>query len=276
LKTIAEAKLEHQSPFDRLDCQEFTKARQEFVASLLAQAKREITLSSAADIGCGVGYFSKFLSDLGLRVVGVDGREENAAECKRRYPEITFVTANAEDLPKEIGIFDVVLCFGLLYHLENPFRAIRGLHTLTGKLLLVESMCVPEDEPTMRLLDEGVAEDQGLNYVAFYPSESCVIKMLYRAGFPFVYKPKELPGHELYGSTAWQKRRRTMLLASNVVLNVPGVVLVSEAVRPVHAELDSWSTGLRKVRVVLGRVKNRVLHTFRTKESSLAGKRGNV
>jgi SAM-dependent methyltransferase len=253
-------KVETVRPFDRVDYQEITKARQEFVASLLAQAGQETTLSTAADVGCGVGYFSKFLSDQGLRVVGVDGREENSAEGRRRYPEITFVTANAEGLRKEeMGSFDLVLCLGLLYHLENPFRVIRALHALTGKMLVVESMCVPDAELTMSLFDEGVAEDQGLSYVAFYPSESCVIKMLYRAGFPFVYRFRQLPAHEVYGSTVWQKRWRTVLLASNAALRFSGLVLASEPIRAVHGGSDPWSTGLQRLRVGFGQLKNRIL-----------------
>ena len=40
----------------------------------------------------------------------------------------------------ELGEFDLVLCFGLLYHLENPMRTIRHLRALTGQGLLLESM----------------------------------------------------------------------------------------------------------------------------------------
>jgi hypothetical protein len=160
-----------------------------------------------------------------------------------------------------MGSFDLVLCLGLLYHLENPFRVIRALHAITGKILVVESMCVPDAELTMSLFDEGVAEDQGLSYVAFYPSESCVIKMLYRAGFPFVYRFRQLPAHKVYGSTVWQKRRRTVLLASNIALKDSGLVLASEPMRPVHAELDPWSTGLQRLRVGFGQLKNRILHS---------------
>jgi hypothetical protein len=40
-----------------------------------------------------------------------------------------------EDLSlRDIGTVDLVLSVGLLYHLENPFRAIRNFHALTGKL----------------------------------------------------------------------------------------------------------------------------------------------
>jgi len=50
----------------------------------------------------------------------------------------------------------------------------------------------------MELLDEGSSKDQGLDFVAFYPTEECLVKMLYRSGFPFVYLFQRLPEHALY------------------------------------------------------------------------------
>src|SRR5438309_334198 len=114
--------------FDIPWARDFAKTRQAFVREFLQAVRRQTGLSSALDVGCGVGEFSKFLSDLDFRVVGVDGREENAREARRRYPHISFRTENVEELLlADLGIFDLVLCFGLLYHLENPFRAIRKL-----------------------------------------------------------------------------------------------------------------------------------------------------
>jgi SAM-dependent methyltransferase len=228
--------------FDVPVSRDYTGVRQSFVREFLETVRQQTELASALDLGCGVGDFSKFLSDMGLSVAAVDGREENAIEARRRYPEIKFITGNAEDLPVHtMGTFDLVLCVGLLYHLENPFRAIRNFHSLTEKVLLIETMYVPGSEPTMSLLDEGVCEDQGLNYVAFYPSESCVVKMLHRAGFPFVYRFQQLPADPLFTATIWRKRVRTLLAASKIALKAPNLVSAPEPMRP-SAALDPWIT----------------------------------
>jgi SAM-dependent methyltransferase len=229
----------------------FTEARRAFIGQLLGSLRHQTDLVCALDVGCGVGYFSKFLLDAGFRVVAVDGREENVREAKRRYPEIDFVTGNAEDLPvSELGTFDFVLCAGLLYHLENPFRAMRNLRALTSKVLLVESMCAPGTDPSLRLLDEYPAEDQGLNYVAFYPTEACLIKMLYRAGFPFVYAFETLPDHPLFHASLWRRKERTMLVASNKRLSVA-------ALKPAPDVRGSWeilSTPRERLRTRLDRL----------------------
>lgn len=233
------AELEKQWRFDSDLTRGFTELRQSIIRKLLGALRQQVDLGSALDVGCGVGYFSKFLSDLGFRVVALDGREENTTEAKRRYPEISFLTRNAEDpVLSDIGTFDLVLCVGLLYHLENPFRAVRSLHSLTGKVLIVESMCAPGRDPSLQLVDESEAGDQGLNYVAFYPTEACLVKMLYRAGFPFVYEFERLSEHSAFRASLWRWKERTMLLASKVPLNTAGLKPTPD----VHASWEILST----------------------------------
>src|SRR5260370_19819480 len=99
-------------------------------------------------------------------------------------------------------------------------------------------MCVANEQPTMHLLDEGIAEDQGLNYVAFYPSESCLVKMLYRAGFPFVYRFERLPADELYTAGAWRKRLRTYLAATKTALTLDNLLLAKDLLHPLSGPSD--------------------------------------
>ena len=207
------------------------------ITGLLRAVRENFELSSALDVGCGVGYFSKFLSDLGFRVVAVDGREQNTLEAKRRYQGIEFLTADAEYLSaNQIGTFDFVLCVGLLYHLENPFRVIRNLYDLTQKVLFVESAIAHGSMPGLFMIDEPKLENQGLSYVAFYPTESCLVKTLYRAGFSFIYGFKTLPNYSLFQETPKRLRERTMLVASKHQLAVPGLELLPEP----ECSFDFW------------------------------------
>jgi SAM-dependent methyltransferase len=256
--------MEKVSPFDIPWAQNFAKLRKAFIVEFLGPIRQHLELESALDVGCGVGYFSKFLSDLAFHVIAVDGREENIREAKRRFPDIKFLTADVENLPlEELGTFDFVLCAGLLYHLENPFRAIRNLYRLTAKVLLIEGMCTPGLHPTMDLLDEGVSENQGLNYVAFYPTESCLVKMLYRAGFPFVYLFERMPADELFTATVWRKRQRTIMVASKVALSAPNLVFVKEPIRPTSGISDPWTTELSRSWHLLARLRSLFLKPLR-------------
>ena len=59
-----------------------------------------------------------------------------------------------EDLdPAEVGTFDVVLNFGILYHLENPVLAMKRLADVAASVMLVETAIDRDggDRPTWRM-----------------------------------------------------------------------------------------------------------------------------
>lgn len=233
------------SVFDRQEQRLISDRRKEFLGRFLQELIPGLGLKTALDSGCGIGFFSEYLSSLGLRVAAFDAREENIAEAKRRYPKIEFCVRDVEDRRMAaIGEFDLVLCFGLLYHLENPFRAIRNLHAVTGKALIIESIIPPSQSPIAVLIDEPKGEDQGLHYIAFLPSEACLVKMLYNAGFSEVYKTASLPDHKDFRGTLLYKRRRTVLVASNCRLQSPNLILIPE---PRDQRQYIWDKGLTRL-----------------------------
>lgn len=224
--------------FDTAVAVRFVEARKESLGPLISSLKEKLGMRTALDVGCGVGYLSAFLRDLGFDVTAVDGREENVQEARRRYPEIKFYRADVEDASvQQWGAFDLVFCVGLLYHLENPLLAIRRLRSITSKCLIVESMCLPGDRPCMLLREEPRVENQSLTDIAFYPSEGCLVKMLYRAGFSIVYRVASFPSFDDFRDTHDHFRRRTMLFAAPAPLSVPGLILVPEPL----ANEDPWT-----------------------------------
>jgi 2-polyprenyl-3-methyl-5-hydroxy-6-metoxy-1,4-benzoquinol methylase len=171
--------------FDGIEQRRIHESRRDFLAALLKSIPARARFTTALDAGCGIGFFAGFLCTEGFDVTAYDAREENVAEAKLRYPNVKFCIRNAEDANVlKLGNFDLTVCFGLLYHLENPFSAIRNLYALTRQALIIESMIAPNELPIARLLNECEGRDQGVRYVAFIPSESCLVKMLYLAGFP--------------------------------------------------------------------------------------------
>jgi SAM-dependent methyltransferase len=226
--------------FDLPHYRALDEARTILLQEILPEWKREWGFQTALDAGCGVGHFSGLMRDLGFEVVAFDGRQDNSEEAGRRFPGIRFQVADIEDpAVQSLGSFDLVLCMGLLYHLENPFRCIRNLRGLTGKLLLIESMCMDDSSPVLHLRDEGPTEDQGLRHVAFYPSESCLAKMLYRVGFSTVWRLARLPAHADFHASRARHRVRTMLAASSSLLESRFLLRIPE---PVNIP-DPWTTG---------------------------------
>ena len=226
------------TPFDQREYHKLIDARGETIRQVIRKLKPAMGLSTALDAACGVGFFSQTLAECGLNVCGFDGRAENIEEARKRFPGIPFERADAEDRGiLQLGRFDVVLCFGLLYHLENPLLAIRNLRGLTEKCLLLESMCLPDEKASMLLRDEPRQDDQSLTELAFYPSEAMLVKMLYRSGFASVYRVISLPDHEDFRETTERARRRTVLMASTVPIDVAGFRLISE----IREEGDPWA-----------------------------------
>lgn len=206
--------------FDQKHYQALNDSRKRILRSIIAEQRVPLNLQSAIDVGCGLGHFSGLLSSLGLQVIGVDAREENVLEARRRYPGIDFHVLDAEQTTSErFGRFDLVVCLGLLYHLENPFRVVRNLAGMASQLALVEGMVYPSPEPIMSLLDENNLRDQGLNYVAFYPTETCLAKMLIRSGFSNCYLPNPMPDHSAFQHQPNGFRLRSMLAASKIPLS---------------------------------------------------------
>lgn len=229
--------------FDQEQAKQINKVRMEVLNQLLIGFKDKYQLRSALDVGCGVGKFSHFLSNLNFKTTAIDGRQENVNEAKRRYPQINFLRFNVEENDIiNLGKFDLVLCFGLLYHLENPFKAIRNLHNLTGKILIAESMISPDEKPTTSIVDEGRAENQGLNYVALIPSESGLVKMLYHSGFSFIYKVTLIPDHPDFKKSILIEKRRTVLLAASEEIKSEYL----EKITPVYVS-DIHSTGTSRL-----------------------------
>ena len=116
---------------------------------------------------------------------------------------------------------------------------------MTKSLLLVESVIFPGDEPAMILIDEEIHEDQGLEHIAFYPTEACLIKMFYRVGFAYVYTFRRQPNHSEYSRTPETRRVRTMLAASVVPLKSSGLELVKEP----SSEIRPWDASIAQVPV---------------------------
>ena len=211
------------SVFELPHYMEINQKREDWLKRVLRDISVAENLTNVIDVGCGEGYFSNVLEKLGFKVTAIDGREGNVANGKKKYPSIQFKTANIEsDDIGRIGNFELVLCLGLIYHLENPFKAIRNLSAMTAKHCIIETRIAPGKMPLAVMLDEfGKSDDQGIDYIALIPSKSALVKMLYQAGFKNVYESQGVPDHPEFKKGVLKYQRRTCLVASKGCL--PGI-----------------------------------------------------
>lgn len=149
------------------------------------------------DIGCGVGHLGARLAEMGANVVCVDGRESNIASLRTRYPRLEAHVGNVEteDLSR-FGRFQIVFCYGLLYHLENPLQSLRNMAAVCDEMLLLETIICDHEMALVRVEDESTDVNQALGGIAGRPTPHYVVLALNRVGFPFVYAPVTPPEHQ--------------------------------------------------------------------------------
>jgi len=89
-------------------------------------ARRPLADLRILDLACAHGAYSIELATRGAQVLGIEGREawlEQARSMKQKacLSNVEFVRDDVRNLSKEkYGEFDIVLCLGILYHLDAP------------------------------------------------------------------------------------------------------------------------------------------------------------
>jgi SAM-dependent methyltransferase len=210
------------------------RARWETAQVIIQKIQAIIPIDTCLDVGCGPGWFAEQLVNLGLKVQGIDGRQDLIDIADQRVPTANFTVLDVESKTamETLQPADLVFCFGLIYHTENPFRVIRNLATLTKKILFIESIVIPLEQPISWLVEEGQNETQGLTYHAMIPSSSCLIKMLQVAGIPHIYRYTGKINHVDFEETSEKYRRRQVFLASHLPLNLDDFAQVSQIETP--------------------------------------------
>ncbi|GIX34542.1 MAG: hypothetical protein KatS3mg126_0321 [Lysobacteraceae bacterium] len=119
-------------------------------AELARSFGEDFSALSALDLACHQGWFSAHLARRGFgRVVGIDARAEHVADASliRDAMGLSGWTVHQSDVHRldelALGQHDLVLCFGLIYHLENPVGALRVARAHCRRLCLVETQVVP-------------------------------------------------------------------------------------------------------------------------------------
>jgi SAM-dependent methyltransferase len=103
------------------------------------------------DLGALEGLFAVELARRGASVVALEGREANLEKMRlaREALGLERLEVRHEDVraldPARHGRFDVVLCLGLLYHLDAPdvFLLLERMHDLCRDLVIVETRISP-------------------------------------------------------------------------------------------------------------------------------------
>ncbi len=127
-----------------------TTRRQMLDSAIDAEFGAQFKGLRAVDLACHQGWFAAHLAQRGFaEVQAVDARDEHVADASLirdtlGYSNLSVMHGDVHALPLDaLGTFDLCLCFGLIYHLENPVGALRVARALTRRLCLIETQVVP-------------------------------------------------------------------------------------------------------------------------------------
>lgn len=163
----------------------------------LASLRITIAGMSVLEVGAGIGDHSHYYIDRGCVITITEARPKNLEYLRIRYPACNVQFLDMEHPSSIQGApFDVVHCYGLLYHLNNPDRAVEFLAQNVKKMLFLET-CVsfgvgdhvnltkePQSNPTQAYSGTGCR-----------PTRTWVFNKLQEV-FKYVYLPKTQPCHE--------------------------------------------------------------------------------
>jgi tRNA (mo5U34)-methyltransferase len=173
------------------------------LSALFAHAPGELT---ATDFSSHQGFFSFHLAKKCRHVRGLEYQQrhvDSANLIKRALgvQNVDFLQENLETMPAgKYEPSDIVICFGLMYNLENPIAVLRRARELTRKVLLIETQTTILD--LQGAIDSGHSSatnymhgyfgvfsgnptniDGSASDIVFYPSPSGLMWILKKLGF---------------------------------------------------------------------------------------------
>jgi SAM-dependent methyltransferase len=130
------------------DRNEVAEARVERTVELVRGfARRPLEGLRILDLACYEGGFPIAFARRGASVVALEAREQHAAKARFAaralgLDRLEIVEGDVRDVGRLVeGPFDVVLCLGILYHLDEPgpFELLASLGELCEHLIVVET-----------------------------------------------------------------------------------------------------------------------------------------
>ena len=177
------------------------------------------------DLGCLEGGLSFEMAREDMEVVGVEGWEPNYLKCQLiaeyfNLPNLRFYHLDVKNLNSNTyGLFDVVLCCGLLYHLDDPVRFFKTLNAITHdtSIVFLDTHIAPSDAQLSACFAKAALsgitsyQSEGKRYEgrwykeyepglisqhewtsvsnanSFWLTQTALFKALYHAGFKHIY-----------------------------------------------------------------------------------------
>jgi hypothetical protein len=209
--------------------------------------QKPLTECKILDLASLEGEYSAEFVARGATVTAIEGRGINVKKAKERFSwstdkkwsNLKFVQDDVRNLtPKKYGHFDVVLCLGILYHLDYPdcFKFIKSIADVCDDFAIIDTHIGINDERVVyegkdyfgwRHCEYGFTPSQEIqeksrwasinNVKSFWLTKASLINALIDGGFTSVYECQypswnDMPGNRI-ALIAMKKKREGLYTA---------------------------------------------------------------
>ena len=232
------------------------------------------------ELGSGPGDHTGFYVQRDCAIVSVDVRQDCLDLLKQRYPggQTVLCDLNEPAPLRDLGVFDVIHCYGILYHLENPGRLLEFMGTACSGLAVVETCVLPDKASRVEIVGETLEDyTQSSTGRGCRPARQWVFEELGRS-FPFVYHTRTQPNH-LEFPVDWNDLRnappliRSVFIGSKQPLHLsslsPGLLDIQERLDP-RAYIAGLEAMLAAQRAIL-QEREQLIHRLHAEADDLLG-----
>ena len=161
-------------PFGTLNLDESRRTFQDFSTILGLIARYQLGGKRIIELGCGPGWLSVFLGQMGFQVSGYDISPKMIEVANTRatilgLDQVKFAVADIEDnlIKSELGCNDIAIVYDALHHCQSDERVLSKLVQYLrpgGLLILAEPNRVhAHDEDSHRAVERFKVTERGLN-----------------------------------------------------------------------------------------------------------------
>jgi FkbM family methyltransferase len=169
---------------------EINRARLDHLNSL----NLPINNTSVLELGSGPGLLTGFFIKKGCQTTSLEARDECIEAFKNLHPNNTILKFDIDtDSFDTIQKHDICFCYGLLYHIKDPFKLLSSIKNKINTFIVIETVVSRQVDYTLNNLTENAGIlSQSYNGMGCRPSRRLVWDFL-KVTFPYVYLPYTQP-----------------------------------------------------------------------------------
>jgi len=207
IQLIKKSRFDLLSDFSSVWYNRHNQRRQEHLATL----NLDIFGKTVLEVGAGIGDHTTFWLDRKGDILITEARKENLGLLRSRFPEQKIQFLDLDDAENIVldRKFDIVYCYGLLYHLKNPEKAIEFMSNHCLSMLLLETCVSFGDAEQINRTKEDDNPTQAYSGIGCRPTRIWVFNQL-KKYFEHIYVPLTQPAHPEF-PLDWTKESKSYL-----------------------------------------------------------------